>query len=348
VEEKILKMRSNIAPLLTHYELGDFSDLAWAEGGFTNENYTVETTGGKIFLKKYLRGSDERINREHRLLEYLKNQRFPVPRVIKNTAGQTLTEMDGGLYTFFEFVGGHTRVQTNAVTLPELQNIAKTLANYHYLAKNMPLELEPLVPIFNKNSLNILYNEVVMILRNRRELDAFDREINQIMAQKIRELNELKEADESRLPSLLCHGDFHAANFKFNDNGEILAVLDWELSKHQPRIWEVLLAMMFCTKLEWTWNFHTPVDFVKAKLFLETYNRINPFTKTEIDVIPYLMKAASADLTWPLKEHYIHNNLASDRFLPKKTEHWFFWNNQNITKLQDIVKDIAYSQPRLI
>jgi len=341
-------MRTNISPLLSHYELGEFVDLAWAEGGYTNENYIIKTSNGKFFLKKYLRVSDERVNREHRLLDYLKNQRFPVPRVIKNTAGLTLTEMDGNFYTFFEFIGGHTRVQTNSVTEEELRNIAKTLADYHFLAKNMPLSLEPIIPIFNKNSLNILYNEVVTILRNRRELDEFDQEINKILAQKIKELNGLEDMDEASLPSLLTHGDFHAANFKFNENGEITAVFDWELSKHQPRIWEVLLAMMFCTKLEWTWNFHTPIDFEKAKLFLQTYNASNPFSKTEIEAIPYLMKVASADLTWPLKEHYIHNNFGSDRFLPKKTEHWFFWNNENIKKLQGIINGIAYSQPKLI
>jgi Ser/Thr protein kinase RdoA (MazF antagonist) len=348
MENNILIMKNNIAPLLSHYDLGDFLNLSWADGGFTNENYFVETSAGKFFLKKYLRAGGERVNREHRLLEYLRNQHFPVPRLIKNTAGQTLTEMDDGFYAFFEFIPGHTRVATNSVTLTELQNTAKTLANYHYLAKNMPLQLEPLVPIFNKNSLNILYNEVVTILRNRKELDAFDSEINKVLAHKIKELNDLEEMDEAALPSLFTHGDFHAANLKFNEAGEILAVFDWELAKHQPRIWEVLLAMMFCAKTEWTWNFHTPVNFDRAKLFLENYNRVNPFSKTEIDAIPYLLKVASADLTWPLKEHYILNNLGSDRFLPRETGHWFFWNDENIKKLQEIVRGIAYSQPKLI
>lgn len=348
MHEKIRQMIKNIAPLLAQYDLGDFSNLAWADGGFTNENYIIETSKGKFFLKKYLRHSEEKISREHKLLEYLKENDFPVPELIKNNNNNALTSLQGGLYTFYNFISGHTRVQTNTTTSEETKNIAKILARYHHLAKNIPLDLEPLTPIVNRGSLLELYGKVLDILKDKQNTDEFDKEIKSIIHHKITELNSLPQINTSELPSLFVHGDFHAANMKFNEGGGVRAVFDWELAKYQPRVWEVLCAMVFCSKINWTWNFHTPLNFEKAKLFLENYHNLNPLTEKELEVIPNLLKLASADLSWPLNEHYIHKNFASDRFLPKHAEHWFFWDDERISNLKFILSRLPELQRQML
>lgn len=341
-------MKENISGLLSRYDLGNFVNLYWAEGGFTNENYIVETSTDKFFLKKYLRTTEERINREHKLLEYLKKESFPVPKLIPNNNNRTLTEYNGDFYTFFEFIRGYTRVATNNVSEVEIKNIAKTLAHYHHLAKHIPMDIEPLIPIINRNYLEDLYHQINGILQNKKDLDDFDRKIAAVLDKKTEELKNAADINYRFLPSLFIHGDFHAANLKFHEDGEVAAVFDWELAKYQPRIWEVLCAMVFCTKKEWTWNFHTAIDFSRAKQFLLTYNQINPLTPEEVEAIPPILKSASADLTWPLREHYIHNNFISDRFLPINAENWFFWNDQNIEKLKALATEILSTQTKLL
>ncbi|PIR66256.1 MAG: hypothetical protein COU51_04845 [Parcubacteria group bacterium CG10_big_fil_rev_8_21_14_0_10_36_14] len=349
MQEKMRQMIQDIPSLLSQYELGTFSNLSRAEGGFTNDNYIIETSKGKFFLKKYLRETNERISREHQLLAYLKDQKFPIPGLIKNNEDNALTEIDNKRFTFFDYIAGHTRVATNSVTDEELINIAKTLARYHYLAKNIPLDLEPIVPIWSRGALDHLYSDVIRHLSKKSFFDDFDREINSILTHKINELHLAPKIDTDELPSLLIHGDFHAANMLFNEKGEVSAVVDWELAKHQPRIWEVICAMVFACKTDWTWNFHTPLNFERAEVFLSIYHDINPLTQKELEIVPDMLRLASADLTWPLKEHYLHKNFSSDRFLPKSAENWFFWDNENISqfKISILTKLSSLQKPLL-
>jgi homoserine kinase type II len=343
-EEELQTVKADVAELLLNYDLGIFNNLARTEGGFTNENYIVNTTAGNFFLKKYLRVNDEKILREHRILEYLKQQSFCVPKLILNKNCQTLTEYKGEFYAFFELVAGSSVVATNQVSDRQMKNIAEILARYHHLAAYLPTADEPLSPIADKNYLEELYHQVANLLQNKKEPDDYDKMIDSVLDLKIKEFANAPKIDYDRLPSLLVHGDFHADNILFDQNGEIVAVVDWELVKHQPRIWEVLCAAFFCAKLDWTWNFHTPVDFHRAQNFLAAYHAINPFTTEEIAQLPAILKSASADLSWPLKVHYMHKNFAADRFLPKKTENWFFWNDKNIARLTEIFQEISSGQ----
>ena len=84
------------------------------------------------------------------------------------------------------------------------------------------------------------------------------------------------------LPECHIHGDYHALNLRFAGQ-EVSAVLHWEASRWEKRIFEVAYGLFYFSALDWqpTSSLTRPLtkrgfDAERARLFLEAYGAIYP------------------------------------------------------------------------
>ena len=90
---------NDVAHIVGCYALGELR-AAWRPAhGFVNDNWVVETTRGRFFLKHRhpSLSRPDRIRCEHSLMNWLVQHGFPAPALLRTPAGETLLVMDDGL-----------------------------------------------------------------------------------------------------------------------------------------------------------------------------------------------------------------------------------------------------------
>jgi homoserine kinase type II len=99
---------AGLARVLEHYALGDLRTARQLEQGFVNDNYVLETTRGRYFLKRRhpsLRRADV-IRAQHALIGWISAGGFPAPRLAPTEEGETLLVLEEQYYEIQGFIEG--------------------------------------------------------------------------------------------------------------------------------------------------------------------------------------------------------------------------------------------------
>ena len=116
--------------VLGYYGLGELRTARRIERGFVNENWVVETSWGRYFLKRRhpdLRQPDL-IRAQHDLMRRLRRAGFPAPIVVSTAMGEDFLVLDEEFYEFYDYIEGepydHDRPE-------HLAAAARMLGRYH-------------------------------------------------------------------------------------------------------------------------------------------------------------------------------------------------------------------------
>lgn len=112
------------------------------------------------------------------------------------------------------------------------------------------------------------------------------------------------------LPEFHIHGDYHAHNLRFNAQG-VSAVLNWEASHWEKRIFELAYGLFYFSALDWRANSDLTRPLTKrgfdperARLFLQAYSSIYPPAPQEASVLGDALNliAPIATINGPLED----------------------------------------------
>ena len=112
------------------------------------------------------------------------------------------------------------------------------------------------------------------------------------------------------LPEFHIHGDYHALNLRF-DAQDVSAVLNWEASHWEKRIFELAYGLFYFSALDWQpdTTLTSPLtkrgfDAERARLFLEAYGAIYPPVPQEALVLGDALNliAPIATINGPLED----------------------------------------------
>jgi homoserine kinase type II len=229
--------------VLSHYDLGALRSAQRIERGFINENWQLETTQGRYFLKR--RHPDLRdpsvIHTQHALMVHLRQMGFPTPALLPTIHGETLLVLDGEFYAIQEHVEGTPYDHERPA---HFEAAARMLGRYHILAQSFApqslCESEPLyAPAILRANLNGIvdaweltpdgthtYTETV------RRIEAHASDLT------------TRFIGHSKLPHLVIHGDYYAGNLLFKDD-RIVGVVDYDKGHFQPRVVELAEALIY-------------------------------------------------------------------------------------------------------
>lgn len=234
-------MKQELEPVLDYYTLGKLRDAQRAERGFVNDNWIVETTRGRYFLKRRhprLR-QPEFIRGQHELIGWLRQAGFPTPTIVPTARGETFLTLDGEVYEIYVYV---EHEPYNHERPAHLKEAALTLGRYHTILHGFaPETLRPSGGLYRPNILSTILTN----LSQAWQLDQ-DPELADIAHQFEAQAADLaaRFAEHGALPHMVIHGDYYADNLLFKGD-RIVCVVDYDKASWQPRVVELAEALIY-------------------------------------------------------------------------------------------------------
>ncbi len=227
--------------VLSRYRLGRLK-AAWRPAhGFINDNWVVETSAGRCFVKhRHPRLAEPAfIAAQHGLTHWLRRHGFPAPAQLPTVDGETLLILDKECYEVQEYIVGsdydHGRVA-------HLEEAAATLGRHHALVRGFaPAVLCRPGELYHPSLLRTNLSRLAEIWH----LDE-DKDLGRLNSKLEAEASDLARrfAEHGNLRELLIHGDYYADNLLF-DGDRIVGVVDYDKARWQPRVVELAEALIY-------------------------------------------------------------------------------------------------------
>lgn len=303
-----------------------------SRGSYSKDTkYVIQTMVGKYILRNSKTTEAlPRLQRITNLLRYLEAEDFPVATPIRTRDGNHIHINKGGLWTMSEYVEGHCVEYPHILTDGQLAAAGNLLGDYHSLVKHYPdIQKRNISWHVDPQQTTSLLNEVLSVLETKSQYDQIDQLVASMIPNKLQRLEDLQETNAmiATQSKLQTHGDFHGANLIFGPNGDIKALVDWEDSDYFMRVAEVQASICMTCKEDITEHFNVPINFRRAKIFLDAYEKVYPLTTQERTLMPAISQLDSIRLDFLLYNHYILGVKDYDIFIPKDSSHWFWWDN---------------------
>ena len=257
--------------------------------GAMSTTMLLHTDQGKLFLKRYqpthnfnLNQSleDSRISFTHAAQDYLHKKDFPIPRLLRNRGGATLTVEGSETFAISEFVEGsdYNAGQPTAA----LQSAGATLGRIHDELRGFhssaDLQWMP------------MRDEVIGSLRQRLErirTSASETGNYPVSGSRTAEWMTEVERLAADLPvpnegNWIVHGDYRAQNLKFDAEGMVNAIVDFDTVRPANRVYDLAYALVFFPAVYQD----TPLTPHQKSVFLDAYETVCPLTTSERISLP--------------------------------------------------------------
>ena len=267
--------------------------------GAMSTTMRLGTNRGALFLKVYKSARTQkppaqpdlqRIAFTHIVQNFLYQEGFPVPRLLRNNSGETFSVCDQypqteEVYALSEFIEGSDYDVTNSDQLPAS---GEMLGHLHQQLLQCQPEMQPTEPS--------LETEIFMQLQERLSRLQPVVEGNPVSSTQINswmhEVDVLKSSvgalhDTQYEQGWLIHGDYRAQNLKF-DGSDIRAILDLDTACPASRLYDLGYALVFFPAVYQD----TPLTTDQQSAFLRTYESICPLSETEREMLPTHLRLA--------------------------------------------------------
>ncbi|WP_327235544.1 phosphotransferase [Streptomyces sp. NBC_01317] len=217
--------------------------------GLLNRGYRLATTRGSYFLKHHLDGDHEAVARQHRATRRLPGLGVPVAEAVANTAGETVTVIDGHCFALHPWIEGRHRdgaqlTRAGSERLGALLGLVHT--GLEQVMEADPVALTHALTYDSQDpaSTFALIDELLALAQHHAPRNAFD----ELAEHRLTERRTLLERHAHRRPppgaepaTGWVHGDFHPLNLIYR-GAEPAAIVDWDRLGVQPRAEEAVRA----------------------------------------------------------------------------------------------------------
>ncbi len=289
-----------LAIVLSRFDLGQISAVvAYDRGCKRSPKVKIICEKGKFLLKRRASGKDspKRVATSHRIQAMLQAEEFPVARLLANHInGSTALVHEGQTYELFEYVSG----KRFHGSVGQFIEAGAKLASYHRILAGSAAELDlPSGGVHQSSQIQKLFRKLVAS-----DLGDGSQTLRASLQRALARLGTLYHTAATRVnqigyndwPLVVTHCDWHPGNLLF-DNGRVLAVLDHDSPRLQPRIADLACGMLqFAIRVESAdgIGFDPSIDLEAARQLLMGYDRISVVSVAEIKAIPWLMIEAIA------------------------------------------------------
>ncbi len=247
--------------IISDYDLGRYQSYKTFANGAGQTTILLETSKGKFVLRYYENRSEKHVLFEIDLFNFLRSKNYPVPAIVKNIEGKYWGSYKGKPFIIIGYIAGeHCKNPNDSLDTDSLSKIIKIVALLHVLTLNhseFAKEREPF---------DVEYCW--------REYKKHSRQSNEERENWLRkELDKLEFLDS--LPKGICHADLNYGNFLFK-NGEIVAVLDFDMSFYTSLIYDVASLIYW-----WAWPPQKKLKMEEAKFIVSEYIKSRSLSEIE-------------------------------------------------------------------
>lgn len=252
---KSILLEDDLPVILASYDLGKYQGFKTFANGAGQTTLLLETDRDRFVLRYYENRTNEHVQFEVKLFNFLKSKNYPVPKILKNRAGEFSGIYKNKPYIIIEFIEGkHGKNPNDEFDFKEMAEVIKVVTQLHNLTKDNEQE-------YFKN------REVYDVEYCWREFQKKHPHLVETEKGKWlkAELDKLQFPPE--LPKGLCHADLNYGNFLFR-GGKIAAVLDFDMSFYTHLIYDVASLIYW-----WAWPPKEGFKKDHAERIIEEYSK---------------------------------------------------------------------------
>jgi Ser/Thr protein kinase RdoA (MazF antagonist) len=270
-------------------------------GGTINRVWRVDTTGSSLVLKEYRSDFPEAA----RLTQIIAAQQaaephgLPVPSLVPNRHGETVTWVDRHAYVLSEYVVGHLH-GPGRVPAVAARNMGVILARLHDALLSLAPDLNP-QPLPSLEVIEADLRGLLAHARSRRD-NPVDAVAEGVIEAKLDLLSSSPAVPDCERQ--WTHGDYEWRNVLFDEQDNVAAVIDFDNVIYYPAERDV----MRCIALTF------PALEPEADSFFEGYAAVRRVSPRDAASYVELYRYFATFRVWPISERY----LRSDRY----QAHW--------------------------
>ncbi|MBL8046620.1 MAG: phosphotransferase [Anaerolineales bacterium] len=285
-----------VAAVLKHYAFTARATPQALTGG-NSSNIALETTAGRVVLKRYIWPWPHAAT-EHAVLQRAGERQLPVPRVHLNQTGHTYTNVNGKTYAVFGFVEGFALSNFWLWPAERAKRVGQAgalLAQFHLAMTgfNPPNEKTDGFTPDGQQLVRDLDWHLDLVERfethtraqtTRDELEDFLLKLAAPLKEQLAQVARIYALPASQMPRSAIHADFAPKNVLFNEGG-VAAILDFGDACVNLRALDVGRAVAtFASRAT------SEVDTHLSTIFLQAYSAHARLTETEILNLPSSMR----------------------------------------------------------
>lgn len=269
-EEKIKKICSE-------YDIGSHSSIEKVQEGVLNDNYILETTTGKYFIKSVREKAKDRLEMIFGVESLMKSRGIPAIAMIKTKSGSIFVKDEIEIYTLYPFIEAESGSNYSS---KDYKTMGEMLGKIHVVGSG-DISSVPNLKQFKRPEDGVIlerlknYKDQINSKNSRDDID-----------EKFLEYIDFKLAIAPKLRSVelksdtLIHGDYHPNNILIDrQSQEIVGVCDWEKAEFAPRAYELARSLLYSCFYD---GYKLDRALTNSKLFLEGYLFIYPMSRVEI------------------------------------------------------------------
>jgi homoserine kinase type II len=263
----------DLETFLEQYRLGEVTACKGIAEGVENSNYLLRTTEGSFILTLY----EKRVQRADLpyflgLMDYLaaKGIRCPVP--VHGRDGAALRELCGRPAAIVTFLDG---LSPRRIQAQQCKLLGDSMARMHLAGADFPME--------RPNDLSVL--------GWRPLFEACAPRIHEVQAGLAAALEQELDVLEAAWPDGLPHGVIHADLFPDNVfflSQELSGIIDFYFACNDCVAYDLAICLN-----AWCFEVDNAFNVTKARLMLQAYRDVRPFSAAELEALPLLARGSA-------------------------------------------------------
>jgi homoserine kinase type II len=321
------------------YRLGSVVEIEPIVGGYMNWSFKVvaehDVVQRNYFVRKYNASTRlPEIRLEHGLVTHVVEHGLdvaaPVQQAANGSTWVTRREMIDGRcmsrhFAVFAYLSGEAKYSwcfKTKVTAGELISCAQTLATYHHAVAGFeagsPCRAKPAI---------MQYLPMLPSIYGRLAATAGRTNFDRLFVQKLDDIiscigdSQVPAVHLAAMPSLVCHGDFHPGNMKYEAD-RVVALFDFDFCHLDQRMFDIGHALhFFC--FSWDSEDDGALDLDALEAFLGAYQErarelggSTPLLETELSYLPAFVHAGNLfTLDWDIQDFYADPHRDVDEYV---------------------------------
>ncbi len=254
---------------LRNYSIGALVSLEGIPAGIENTNYFVITTGGRYVLTLFEKLRPRELPFYLNLMAHLSSHGIPCPRPVASLDNELLGELNGKPAALVTFLSGKDLHEPRA---GHCAQVGVMLANMHLAGMTYPRTMD--------NPRGLKWWTAVMP-----EITPFlSQEDAALLREEVRFQSLYRYSD---LPRGVVHADLFRDNVLFDEN-QITGVIDFYFACTDAVLYDIAIAVN-----DWCMAHGGRLDPERTAALLAAYRAVRPYTATERDAWPVMLRAAA-------------------------------------------------------
>jgi Ser/Thr protein kinase RdoA (MazF antagonist) len=326
--------RARLDAVLGGFGLGKVDSARVVAEGLMNRNWAAWTSGGeRVFVKQVLDVGREQAVRQHAATRALAALGVPAAAPLPLPGGETLLDVDGGLFAAYEWIEG-SHVPGTRMTAGQAAELGGVLAGLHRGLARVMGSAAPAVrmKVADPGKAEAAIIAYAAVIDGKEERDEFD----EYAAGQLRERRALLDAvrgdmpdpDVPWAPAGWVHGDFHDLNVLW-DGGRVAAVLDFDRVAVKPYAYELVRSatLTFC------YGDERGLALDLAAAFASGYQAVLPLAAGQVAFAADRLWWERLCDFWQLKRHYAAGDDSCDHLFRSASTllRWWTANRKLVT-----------------